>query len=66
MWRLGLSQWVRFVFEKRLKLTYVKKTGVTDDVINRDKTEYSSYKLAEVLDEENRNLKILGQKIQNW
>ena len=28
----------------------VKKTGVTDDVITRDKTEYSSHTLAEVVD----------------
>ena len=30
--------------------TCAKKTGVTDDVINRDKTEYSSHALAEVGD----------------
>ena len=33
----------------------VKKTGVMDDVITRDKTEYSSHALAEVVDGENRN-----------
>ena len=33
----------------------VNKTGVTDDVITHDKTEYFSHALAEVLDEKNRN-----------
>ena len=33
----------------------VKKTGVMDDVITCDKTEYSSHTLAEVVDGENRN-----------
>ena len=33
----------------------VKKTGVTDDVNTRDKTEYSSRAFAEVVDGENRN-----------
>ena len=34
-------------------------TGVTDDIINLDKTEYSSHSLAEVVDGENRNEWIL-------
>ena len=33
----------------------VKKTGFADDVITRDKTEYSSHALAEVLDWINGN-----------
>ena len=33
----------------------VKKTGVTNDVITRDKTEYSSPALAEVVDGINSN-----------
>ena len=33
----------------------VKNTRVVDDVIKRDKTEYSSHALAEVVDGENRN-----------
>ena len=33
----------------------VKKTGVTDDVITCDKTEYSSHALAVVMDGTNRN-----------
>ena len=33
----------------------VKKEGVTDDVITRDKTEYSSHALAEAEDGKNRN-----------
>ena len=33
----------------------VNKTGVTDDVINRGKTEYSSHALAEVMDGIDRN-----------
>ena len=32
-----------------------KKTGVVDDVIARDKTEYSSHRLTEVVDGKNRN-----------
>ena len=35
-------------------LPVVKKIGVTDDVISRDKTEYSIHALAEVVDMENR------------
>ena len=34
---------------------YVKKTGGTDDVISRDKTEYSSHALAEVVNGIKRN-----------
>ena len=33
----------------------VKKIGVKDDFINRDKTEYSSHTLAEVVNGINRN-----------
>ena len=33
----------------------VKKTGVTDDIITRDKTEYSIHSLAEFVDRTNRN-----------
>ena len=33
----------------------VNKIRVTDDVINRDKTEYSSHTLAEVVDGINKN-----------
>ena len=33
----------------------VKKAGVTDDSITRDKTEYSSHALAEVMSGINRN-----------
>ena len=33
----------------------VKKTGVTDDVITRENTEYSSHALTEVVDGKNRN-----------
>ena len=36
-------------------MTYVKKTGVTDDVIPGDNTEYSSPALAEVVDGINMN-----------
>ena len=33
----------------------VKKTGVTDDIVTCDKTEYSSHTLSEVVDGRNRN-----------
>ena len=33
--------------------------GVTDEIMERDKTEYSSHKLAEVVDGENSNDRIL-------
>ena len=35
--------------------TSVKNTGVTDDVINRDNTEYSSHALVQVVNGKNRN-----------
>ena len=35
--------------------TGVKKIGVTDDVITRDKSEYFSHAIAEVVDGINRN-----------
>ena len=38
----------------------VKNTGVTDDVITRYKTEYSSHPLAEVMNGINRNKQVLG------
>ena len=37
----------------------VKRTGVTDDVITCDKTEYSSHAINEVIDGGNRNEWIL-------
>ena len=40
----------------------VKKTGVTDDIINRDKTEYSSHALSEVVDGTDRNEWVLGTR----
>ena len=40
--------------------TSVKKTGVTDDFITRDKTEYISDALTEVVDGINRNDLVLG------
>ena len=39
-----------------------KKTGVMDDVITRDKTEYSSHALAEVVDRENSNEWVLATR----
>ena len=33
----------------------VKKTGVTDDIITHDKTEYSIHTLTEVVEGKNRN-----------
>ena len=45
----------------RVKL-YVKKLGVTDDVITRDKTEYSSHALAEVVNGINMNEQVLGTR----
>ena len=41
---------------------YVKKLGVTDDVITRDKTEYSSHALAEVVNGINMNEQVLGTR----
>ena len=38
----------------------VKKEGVTDDVITRDKTEYSSHAIAEVLNGTNSNEEFFG------
>ena len=34
----------------------INKVGVADDVITRDKTEYSSHSLAEAVNGTNRNL----------
>ena len=43
-------------------LIFVKKERVTDDVITRVKTEYSSYALAEVFDGENSNESVLATR----
>ena len=40
----------------------VKKTGITDDVIIRDNTEYYSHASTEVVDGENRNEWVLTRK----
>ena len=40
----------------------VKNTRVTDDVITRDKTEYSSHAISEVTDGENSNYRVLITK----
>ena len=42
-----------------------KKTRVTDDIITRDKNEYYSHTLAEVVDEKKEQLG-LDHKIQDW
>ena len=34
---------------------FVKKTGVTDEIMKHENTEYSSHALAEVMGGENRN-----------
>ena len=42
-----------------------KKTGFTNDVITRDKTEYSSHALTEVVDGKNRNEWVLIKRYRN-
>ena len=46
---------VSYVFDMDILLAALKKTGVTDDVINCDKTEYSSHTLDVVVDGTNKN-----------
>ena len=44
---------------------YVKKTGVTDDIITLEKAEYYSHTLSEVVDGKNRNEWVLITRSRN-